>query len=107
MDHVKDEDCTVDPETNCCSVCGTAHGGPCYHCRARAFHLPGCVFLLGNKRRQIQPLQRVDRPDLIKFVAVDRSIMRGAEHIATACSNTFARRIARALNEHQPNSRGV
>jgi hypothetical protein len=43
----------------------------------------------------------------VKFVAVGASVMRGAEHIATAISNTFARRIARALNEHTPNSRGV
>lgn len=42
-----------------------------------------------------------------KFVAVGRSIMRGSEHIATAISNTFARRIARALNHHQPNERGI
>lgn len=44
---------------------------------------------------------------VIKFVAVGTSVMRGAEHIATAISTTFARRIARALNEHKPNSRGV
>jgi hypothetical protein len=44
---------------------------------------------------------------VIRFVAVGASVMRGPEHIATAISNTFARRIARALNEHKPNSRGV
>jgi hypothetical protein len=43
----------------------------------------------------------------VRFVAVGASVMRGAEHIATAVSNTFARRIARALNDHKPNSRGV
>jgi hypothetical protein len=46
-------------------------------------------------------------PAVVQFVAVGASVMRGAEHIATAVSNTFARRIARALNEHKPNSRGV
>jgi hypothetical protein len=48
------------------------------------------------------------RPNMkdVKFVAVDRSIMRGAEHIATAISRTMAQRIARALNLHKPNSRG-
>jgi hypothetical protein len=42
-----------------------------------------------------------------KFVAVDRSVMRGKEHICTAVSTTFARRIARALNHHIPDSRGI
>lgn len=46
------------------------------------------------------------RPNL-QFVAIGRSVMRGADHIATAVSNTFAQRIARALNRHKPNSRGV
>lgn len=45
------------------------------------------------------------RPQL-QFVAIDRSIMRGPEHIATACSRTMAQRIARALNVHKTNSRG-
>lgn len=41
-----------------------------------------------------------------QFVAVDRSIMRGAEHIATAITHSFAKRIARALNLHVPNRKG-
>lgn len=48
-----------------------------------------------------------DQAKELQFVAVGRAVMRGAEHIATATSNTFARRIARALNLHKPNSRGV
>lgn len=46
-------------------------------------------------------------PPKAKFVAVDRSVMRGLEHVATAISNTFARRIARALNQYVPNDRGI
>jgi hypothetical protein len=46
-------------------------------------------------------------PNRPKFVAVDRSVMRGKEHICTAVSTTFARRIARALNHHIPDSRGI
>jgi hypothetical protein len=46
-------------------------------------------------------------PKPAQFVAVDQSIMQGARHIATAISATMAKRIARALNLHQPNERGV
>lgn len=46
------------------------------------------------------------RPKLPQFVAVNRSVMRGQEHIATAVSRTMAMRIARALNTYKPNSRG-
>lgn len=41
------------------------------------------------------------------FVAVKSAVMRGAEHIATACSKTMAKRIANALNQHKPNKEGV
>jgi hypothetical protein len=41
------------------------------------------------------------------FVAVKSAVMRGAEHIATACSKTMAKRIVNALNHHKPNSEGV
>jgi hypothetical protein len=43
----------------------------------------------------------------LQFVAVGLAVMRGSECIATTRSNTFARRIAKALNLHTPNSRGV
>lgn len=41
-----------------------------------------------------------------KFVAIKEAIMRGAEHIATARSTTFAKRIANALNKYIPDKRG-
>lgn len=41
------------------------------------------------------------------FVAVRNAVMHGARCIATAYSNTMAKRIAAALNNHQPNRRGV
>lgn len=42
------------------------------------------------------------------FVAVRRSgvVMRGQEYICKAVSHTMAKRIARALNDYQPNERG-
>ena len=36
--HIKDTDCTVDPETGY----GVDHGEPCEECGRRAFHAPGC-----------------------------------------------------------------
>jgi hypothetical protein len=55
----------------------------------------------------VAPIARESHPEGLQFVAIDRAVMRGQEHICTAVSNTFARRIARALNLHKPNSRGV
>ena len=48
-----------------------------------------------------------ERPAPALFVAVKRSVMLGAQHIATAISKTMAKRIANALNKHKPNSEGV
>jgi len=48
------------------------------------------------------------RPDsVVQYVAIGRAVMKGQEHIATACSNTMARRIANALRKYVPNQKGV
>ena len=46
-------------------------------------------------------------PEPHQFVAVGLAIMQGARHVATAVSSTMAKRIALALNLHQPYERGV
>ena len=46
--HRQDEHCTVDPETDCCSVCGVLHGGPCPECGGRGFHRPSCTEYLNE-----------------------------------------------------------
>jgi len=43
--HSKDSDCTVDPETGCCTVCGVEHGEPCPECGMRAYHSKDCPVL--------------------------------------------------------------
>jgi hypothetical protein len=65
--------------------------------------LPGAQLVLAGPA----PIARESAAKELKFVAVDRSVMRGREHIATAVSANFAQRLARALNLHKPNSRGV
>jgi hypothetical protein len=40
--HTKDTDCTIDPDTMCCIVCGVSHGSPCEACRGSGFHADGC-----------------------------------------------------------------
>jgi len=40
------------------------------------------------------------------FVAADRAVMQGLECVATAKSHNFAKRIARALNNHKINRKG-
>ena len=41
------------------------------------------------------------------FVAVKQLVMRGSERVAIAASVNMARRIANALNEYEPNEKGV
>lgn len=47
------------------------------------------------------------RPVAVLFYAVGLKVMRGQEHICEARSTTMAQRIAKALNLHKPNSRGI
>lgn len=32
VEHVRDSDCTIDPETLCCDVCGVDHSDECLDC---------------------------------------------------------------------------
>lgn len=36
--HTTDEQCDVDPATDCCRVCGVYHGDPCADCGGTGFH---------------------------------------------------------------------
>jgi hypothetical protein len=56
--------------------------------------------------KTVGPLERKDPPAGV-FVAVKSSIVKGGETIARARSKTFAKRIAKALNNHKPNAEGV
>lgn len=40
--HSRDEDCTVDPETLCCTVCGVDHSAECLDCGKRGYHASTC-----------------------------------------------------------------
>ena len=40
--HTADEQCDVDPATDCCRVCGVLHGEPCRVCGARGYHRADC-----------------------------------------------------------------
>ena len=46
--HTKDSDCTVDPTTLCCSLCGVSHSDPCGHCKGAGFHKEDCPFSDAN-----------------------------------------------------------
>jgi hypothetical protein len=52
------------------------------------------------------PSDPMPKPPL-QFVAVRLAVMDGDRHVATAVSGTMAKRIARALNLHAPDERGV
>lgn len=85
---------------------------PCIHCGVVNSHHPNCIVAVVQARNDRDAARETGAPiaresSTKQFVAVDRAVMRGQEHICTAVSHTFARRIARALNNHTPNSRGV
>lgn len=40
------------------------------------------------------------------FIGVEKQVMQGSKCVAVACSHTFAKRIARALNNLRVNERG-
>lgn len=42
-EHTRDEDCTVDRETACCTVCGVDHSDECPDCGGRGFHRHRCA----------------------------------------------------------------
>jgi hypothetical protein len=48
-----------------------------------------------------------ESPQVPRFVGIKNAVMRGSECVAVACSKTFAKRIANALNNHKVNSEGV
>jgi len=70
------------------------------HLENDACEVTGCIPV---PEKPIRP-----RPDsVVQYVAIGRAVMKGQEHIATACSNTMARRIANALRKYVPNRKGV
>jgi hypothetical protein len=44
--------------------------------------------------------------EIPKFVAVQKTVMRGSEFICNAVSHTMALRISNALNVYRPGSKG-
>lgn len=56
-------------------------------------------------REDVERLIRCGQESL-PFVAIRCNVMRGGERVATAASNTMAKRIANALNNYTPNRRG-
>lgn len=43
VDHNKDEDCTLDKDTDLCVECGVYHGDKCIECNGRGFHRDNCT----------------------------------------------------------------
>lgn len=44
-DHNRDEDCTVNPDTDECYECGVYHGDPCASCGGQGYHRSACEFM--------------------------------------------------------------
>ena len=63
--HYLDSDCTVDPQTDLCTVCGAGHcGPPCDHCGGVAFHTPACPTILGPWRATTRAHRAVPGPPI-------------------------------------------
>jgi len=74
---------------------------PCIYCSCLEGHRPNCVLQRLSDGRWCDAL-----PEQVKFSSVHRAVMQGVNHIAQAISNTMAHRIANALNQYKPGSRG-
>jgi hypothetical protein len=70
-EHTKDADCTVDPDTDVCAICGVERGDPCAACGGRSFHTDDhCPLTESNY---------VDTGDLIEWtrgLRIDRDTLR-------------------------------
>ncbi len=55
--HERDEQCTVDPLTDLCSVCGVDHSRQCPDCDGRGFHTPTCFLWEPPARFIDQPFE--------------------------------------------------
>lgn len=74
----------------------------------------GCYLFNGNNPKSGGGTWRaafrsagVNWPARPQFVAIKDRVMLRGECVAVACSITFARRAANALNEYEPDQRGV
>lgn len=83
--------------------------------RARLTHSLQKPYMLSDGRqayaaaswRSLFRLVDVKLPVRPQFISAGMRVMMGERAVATAVSNSMAKRIAAALNEHEPNSRGI
>lgn len=59
---------------------------------------------MGESKNAVQDPAQEKLP--LKFVAYGRAVKHGSVNVAAASSTTMARRIANALNQYKPHSRG-
>lgn len=45
-DHARDEHCSINGDTDCCTVCGVDHSQPCRDCGGGGFHSCDCAKLI-------------------------------------------------------------
>lgn len=96
-------------------------GKLCVHCLQTGPHLPNCIVTMvaarderDAAREQKAPVVVADllrepsqKDSALQFVAKHNNVLQGSARVAVAVSKTFAKRIAKALNEHVPNREGV
>ena len=78
MTHATDTDCTIDPATDCCTICGVDHSGECPDCHGRGFHRPGCPELSTATFTDAYRC-RCDCGTLIPDAAIDAEVDAAAE----------------------------
>lgn len=54
--HTRDTDCTIDPRTDSCVVCGVHHGDACPLCGGRGFHTDTCEHQRNDPAYEVDPI---------------------------------------------------
>lgn len=83
---------------------------PCIHCKRPKDRHYGQLGGLNEQPYwctppEVEDERRYEAPVFI-FAAKDHDVWQGSERVAVARSNTFAKRIANALNRYKPDQRG-
>jgi len=58
-EHTKDEDCTIDPETMSCIICGVDHDCTCPECGGHGFHKDNCPLSDATIEKLIEDADKV------------------------------------------------
>ena len=76
INHTKDAECTIDPETDLCKECGVYHGDPCPDCGGKGLHTDECPQMkeVSGIRLHLTPEERKAAIDVARLCAIFMAI---------------------------------